>query len=104
MTLKITLNIHHPDEAEQAQELLGQLKRLWTAPAVSQAPTALQPPADTAQPLTAKEVRTALDAVVQKHSMDDGLDILRSFGAEKLSELPEERYADFLSVCQEAAA
>lgn len=48
-----------------------------------------------AQP-TADEVRAALQAFVGKHGMPDALVLLKTFDAERVSEVPAERYAEFI--------
>jgi len=108
MTLNLTIRIEDIDGVEKAQELLGLYKKHWyqaeETVMAKHAAASATPAADTAQPLTLEDARAALESLVDKIGMSDGLEILKSFGAEKLSDLPQGRYDAFMTVCQEAAA
>ncbi|MFQ5510124.1 MAG: hypothetical protein ACE5FN_12450 [Leptospirillia bacterium] len=108
MTLNLTIRIEDAAGADQAAKLLQLFKDHWNrAEAKVAAKTATETPAaepTDEKPPTIEDARAALESVVGKHGMNEGLEIVRSYGVEKISELPADRYGDFITVCQEAAA
>ncbi len=106
MTLKLSLTINDIDGVEKAELLLSLFKQHWMrAEQVVANKVAESTSTASVEPATTLEgVREALETVVDKRGMSDGLEILKSYGAAKLSDLPQDRYADFVTVCQEAAA
>lgn len=61
----------------------------------AQAPT----PKDGVKPLTLDDVRTALQAYASVHGVASSLELLSTFDAQRISELKEEEYADFIRRC-----
>jgi len=109
MELSMVITIRDASAANQAQEVLDMFKENWNRAerqVAEKAKAEITPTADVApvKPPTLEDARVALEAVVDKHSMADGIEILKSYGADKLSDLPEVRYQDFMTVCAEAAA
>ena len=63
-----------------------------SAPSTEESTTA---PAASAS-LTLDDVRAALMTYTKKHSMDAGVELLKKFGAQRISELPAEKFAEFV--------
>lgn len=49
--------------------------------------------------LTLDDVRSALQKYTQKHSIEAGIELLKKFGAQRVSELAADRYAEFVGGC-----
>lgn len=70
-------------------------------PAVELAPAAVeQVPAEVAIPYTIDDVRAALQAFTAKAGIDGGIQLLKNFGAQRISELKASDYAAFVGACQ----
>ena len=76
------------------------------AAAVPTQPATPVAPAPASPAITKDNVRDALQAVVAKFNgnLDRGADALSRFGAKRLSELPVERYTDFIAYCKDVVA
>lgn len=77
---------------EDAAEPLGKPEVSGSAPS-----TDSSTPATTS--LTLDDVRSALQKFTQKHSIEAGIELLKKFGAQRVSELPAEKYGEFVGVC-----
>ena len=62
---------------------------------VAESPAADAPAAD-GKKLTPDDVRAALQGFVSKHGMPDAMTLLKTFGADRVSELKEDQFADFI--------
>lgn len=71
-----------------------------TSPQPEQPSTESSAASATATPdLTLDDARNALRAYTQKHGMDAGISLLQKFGAGRISELPAEKYGEFVKEC-----
>jgi hypothetical protein len=50
-----------------------------------------------AVPVTLQQVKEALSTFIASHGMPDAMILLKSFGANRVSELAEENYAEFIA-------
>ena len=82
----------------QIAALLRQLAELFDSPAES--PSEPQAPE---KKLTLFDVRSALADLSRQGKTSQVHDLIRDFGATKLSEIPEDRFADLLAAAKELA-
>ncbi|WFS07746.1 hypothetical protein [Methylobacterium sp. 391_Methyba4] len=73
--------------------------------AVSETPENRKPPLtkEEAEAMFKTEVRPALGAVMTAKGQDAARKLLEDFGFKKLTDMPSERYAEFIAVCKQAA-
>lgn len=63
-------------------------------------PAPIAEPAEVAIPLTIDDVRAALQSYTAKAGIDGGIQLLKNFGAQRISELKAGDYAAFVEACQ----
>lgn len=73
--------------------------------AISETPEDRKPPLtkEEAEAMFKTEVRPALGAVMTAKGQDAARKLLEDFGFKKLTDMPSERYAEFIAVCKQAA-
>lgn len=73
-----------------------------TNASLSAASSSATSPADTVPvPITLDDLRAALQKIVGAKGMPAAIDLLKSFGAQRISELASEKQADFIAACNE---
>jgi len=65
--------------------------------------TSAEPVAASDKPLTLDEVRAALQSFTATKGVPAGIELLKDFGATRISELAAEKYNDFVVKCEVAA-
>jgi len=107
---KVTLTLEFDSEAELIG-YLGQVRNGSAAPGQAETTgpeteTAAKDSAESKQtdqaqdaPLTIEDVRQALAAYKDRTDMKTARDKLLSFRAERISDLKQEQYADFIAAC-----
>ena len=81
-----------PPAVEAAVEAVGKPEDSSSAPT-----TDSSAPATTT--LTLDDVRSALQGYTRKHSIEAGIELLKKFDAQRVSELPADKYTDFVKEC-----
>lgn len=89
-----------PSEAATSAPTTDTSMTATTSPQPEQPSTESSAASATATPdLTRDDARNALRTYTQKHGMDAGIALLQKFGAGRISELPADKYADFVKEC-----
>lgn len=83
---------------EVAAEPGGKPEYSTSAPTTASSETATTS-APAAPSLSLDDIRAALQKYTQKHSIEAGIELLKKFGAQRVSELPAEKYAEFVGEC-----
>lgn len=91
-----------PSEAATSAPTTDTSTTAITSPQPEQPSTESSAASATATPdLTLDDARNALRTYTQKHGMDAGIALLQKFGAGRISELPAEKYGEFVKECAE---
>lgn len=88
-----------PQEAKRRKKKSDHLKVVETpAPEAAPEPTAAEPE-PTGPALTVDDMRAALHSFSRKQGVPASVELLKKFGASRISDLNPARYADFLKEC-----
>lgn len=84
--------------AETPKPRRGRPPKAKPAEVEAEQPVSATPPWDTPQP-TPDEVRAALSGLLSRSGAEVCRDRMRQFGAQRVSELTPDKYADFIKAC-----